>query len=163
MASVYALLSEFPSSKTIASAHLIRLTHLFSESSKNRYGKDTAITFREAERNSIGSYFPAISLKLKHNIKLIHKLDAEIEEIKTEIKFIMDEINSPILTSPSINYRIGGMTIAKNSIFNHFDSLDKVFTYAGMTEYSCAVTPPVRQTGNRQSRPTETACASLLA
>ena len=30
-------------------------------------------------------------------------------------------------------------------------------------EYSCAVTPPVRQTGNRLSRPTETACASLLA
>ena len=29
--------------------------------------------------------------------------------------------------------------------------------------YSCAVTPPVRQTGNRLSGPAETAHASLLA
>ena len=31
------------------------------------------------------------------------------------------------------------------------------------TGYSCAVTPPVRQTGNRLSGPAETAHASLLA
>ena len=38
--------------------------------------------------------------------------------------------------------------------------LTKAFQKAD--EYSCAVTPPVRQTGNRLSRPTETARASLL-
>ncbi|MBT9701951.1 transposase, partial [[Eubacterium] rectale] len=44
IASVYALLSEFPSAKHVATAHLTRLTNLLSESSKGRYGKDTAIT-----------------------------------------------------------------------------------------------------------------------
>ena len=55
MASVYALLSEFPSAHAIASVHLTRLTNLLSESSHGRYGKDTAVIFREAARNSIGS------------------------------------------------------------------------------------------------------------
>ena len=82
MASVYALLTEFPSASAIASAHLTRLTNLLSESSKCRYGKDNAVIFREAARNSIGSNMPAKSLELKHTIKLIRELDAEIEEIE---------------------------------------------------------------------------------
>ena len=56
--SVYALLSEFPGAKHIATAHLTRLTNLLSEASKGRYGKDTAIT-RDAARASIGSNMPA--------------------------------------------------------------------------------------------------------
>ena len=133
MASVYALLSEFPSASAIASAHLTRLTNLLSESSKGRYHKDTAITFREAARNSIGSHMPAKSLELKHTIKLIRELDAEIAEIENEIKIIMDEINSPIVTIPGINYRMGAMIIAEIGDFSRFDSPDKILAYAGMS------------------------------
>ncbi len=75
IASVYSLLTEFPSAYAIASAHLTRLTNLLSESSKGHYGKDTACIFREAARNSIGSRMPAKSLELKHTIKLIRELD----------------------------------------------------------------------------------------
>ena len=62
MASVYAMLSEFPGAKQVADAHLTRLTNLLSESSKGRYGKETAIAFRNAARTSIGSNMPAKSL-----------------------------------------------------------------------------------------------------
>ena len=78
MASVYALLSEFPSADAVANAHLTRLSNLLSESSKGRYGKDTAVMFRDAARSSIGSHMPAKSLELKHTIKLIQELTAEI-------------------------------------------------------------------------------------
>ena len=81
MASVYALLSEFPGAKQVANAHLTRLTNLLSEASKSRYGKDTAITFREAARASIGSNMSAKSLELKHTIKLIQELTSEIDKI----------------------------------------------------------------------------------
>ena len=133
MVSVYALLSEFPSASAIASAHLTRLTNLLSESSKGRYGKDTACLFREAARSSIGSHMPAKSLELKHTIKLIRELDSEIDEIEAEIKSIMDEINSPILSIPGINYRMGAMIIAEIGDFNRFDSADKIPAYAGMS------------------------------
>mgnify|MGYP000067991751 FL=1 len=133
MASVYALLSEFPSAHAVASAHLTRLTNLLSESSHGRYGKDTAVMFREAARNSIGSNMPAKSLELKHTIKLIQELTSEIDEIETEIKSIMDEVNSPILSIPGINYRMGAMIIAEIGDFSRFDSPDKILAYAGMS------------------------------
>lgn len=133
MASVYALLSEFPSACAIASAHLTRLTNLLSEASKGRYNKDVAIILREAARSSIGSHMPAKSLELKHTIKLIHELNNEIDEIEAEIKTIMDEINSPILSIPGINYRMGAMIIAEIGDFSRFDSPDKILAYAGMS------------------------------
>lgn len=133
MASVYALLSEFPGAKHIAGAHLTRLTNLLSDASKGRYGKDTAITFREAARSSIGSNMPAKSLELKHTIQLILELGSEIEEIENEIKIIMDEINSPILSIPGINYRMGAMIIAEIGDFSRFDSPDKILAYAGFS------------------------------
>ena len=123
IASVYAMLSEFPGAKHVANAHLTRLTNLLSETSKGRYGKDIAITFREAARASIGSNMPAKSLELKHTIKLIHELDSEIDEIENEIKIIMDEIN----------YRMGAMIIAEIGDFNRLDSPDKILAYAGFS------------------------------
>ena len=133
MASVYALLSEFPGASFVAEAHLTRLTHLLSESSKGHYSKDTAILFRDAAKSSIGSRMPAKSLELKHTIKLIRELDAEIEEIENEIKYIMNEINSPILTIPGISYRMGAMILAEIGDFSRFNSPDQILAYAGMS------------------------------
>ena len=133
MASIYALLSEFPGASAIASAHLTRLTNLLSESFKGRYDKETACLFREAARSSVGSHMPAKSLEPKHTIKLIQELDAEIKEIENEIKSIMDEIHSPILTIFGISYRMGAMNIAEIGDFKRFDSPDKILAYAGMS------------------------------
>lgn len=134
MASIYALLSEFPGASHIASSHLTRLENLLSKTSKGHYGKDTAILFRNAARDSIGSHMPAKSLELKHTIKLIQELTIEINEVETEIKRIMDEeVNSPILTIPGISYRMGAMIIAEIGDFNRFDSADKILAYAGMS------------------------------
>ncbi|MCD7823396.1 MAG: IS110 family transposase [Oscillospiraceae bacterium] len=133
MASVYAMLSEFPSAKHVANAHLTRLTNLLEQASKGHYSKDTAIIFREAARTSIGSNMPAKSLELKHTIHLIQELTSEIDEIENEIKCIMDEINSPILSIPGINYRMGAMIIAEIGDFNRFDSPDKILAYAGLS------------------------------
>ena len=133
MASIYAMLSEFPGAKHVANAHLTKITTLLSKASKGRYAKASAIMFRDAARSSIGSYMPAKSLELKHTIKLIQELDSEIDEIENEIKTIMDEINSPILSIPGINYRMGAMIIAEIGDFNRFDSPDKILAYAGFS------------------------------
>ena len=133
MASVYAMLSEFPSAKHLADAHLTRLTGLLSVSSMGRYGKEKAITFREAARTSIGSNMPAKSLELKHTIKLIQELTTEIDEIEKEIKIIMDKINPSILSIPGINYRMGAMIIAEIGDFSRFDSPDKILAYSGFS------------------------------
>ena len=79
LASVYALLSEFPGAHQIAGAHLTHLKSVLSDASKGRYDRHKAIEIRDAARNSIGSKMPAKSLELKHTIQLIQVLDAELE------------------------------------------------------------------------------------
>ena len=79
MASVYALLQEFPSASKIANAHLTKLTNLLSDASRGRYTRDMAIVIREAARTSIGTIMPAKSLEMKHTISLIKELDSEID------------------------------------------------------------------------------------
>ena len=133
MNSVYALLSEFPGAKQIASCHLTRLTHLLSGSSKGHYKRDKAIEIRDAARVSIGSVMPAKSLELKHTIHLIGVLTEEINEIESSIHEIMDENPSPILTIPGINYRMGAMILAEIGDFTRFDSPNKILAYAGLS------------------------------
>ena len=133
MASVYALLSEFPGAHQISTAHLTHLKSVLSDASKGRYDREKAVQIRDAARNSIGSRMPAKSLELKHTIRLIRELDGEIEEIEKEINSIMDEIHSPITTIPGISTRMGAMILAEVGDFSNFDSADKILAYAGMS------------------------------
>ena len=133
MASVYALLEEFPGAKQVAGAHPTSLKSLLEKASKGRYKRDVALSIRDAARMSIGSRMPAKSLELQHTIRLIRELDAEIEEIETAIQTIMDELHSPITTIPGIGYRMGAMSLAEVGDFSRFDSPDKLLAYAGMS------------------------------
>lgn len=133
VASVYALLEEFPGAKQIAAAHLTRLKALLADASRGRYGRDMAMEIRDAARCSIGSSMPAKSLELQHTIRLIRELDAEIEEIEAAIQDIMEKMNSPITTIPGIGTRMGAMILAEVGDFSRFDSPDKLLAYAGMS------------------------------
>lgn len=132
-ASVYALLSEFPSAKHIANANLTRLTNLLHSASKGHYNRDTAIRFREAARISIGSVMPAKSLELKHTIKLIGELDDEIREIESEIKQIVNSLGTTILTIPGIGYTTAASILAEVGDFSNFETPDKILAFAGMS------------------------------
>ena len=133
IASVYALLEEFPGAKQVASAHLTRLKVLLETDSKGRYKQEMALEIRNASRNSIGSRIPAKSLELQHTIRLIRELDAVIAETEEQIHFIMDELHSPITTIPGMGFRMAAMILAEVGDFTRFDFPDKLLAYAGMS------------------------------
>ena len=133
MASVYAVLSEFPGAKHIADAHLTHFKAVLADASKGRYDREKALEIREAARRSIGSAMPAKSLELQHTIRLIRELDKEIVEIEAAVKAIVDEMAPPILTIPGISYRMGAMILAEVGDFSRFDSPDKLLAYAGLS------------------------------
>ncbi len=141
---VYQLLAEYPGASFIADVHLTRLSHLVETASHGHYDKAKAIEIRNAARNSIGSVMPAKSLELKHTIHLIREFDSEIADVEERIQSIMDAIDSPILTIPGINYRMGAMILAEIGDFNRFSSPDKILAYAGMS-------PSVYQSGVYES------------
>lgn len=133
MVSVYALLDEFPGAAQVAGANLTRLKFLLADASKGRYGRDMAITLRDSARGSIGSVMPAKSLELRHTIRLIRELDAEIEEVEASIQDLMEQLHSPITTIPGIGFRMGAMILAEVGDFSRFDSPDKVLAFAGLS------------------------------
>lgn len=125
MNSVYALLKEFPGAKQISETNLTRLKFLLAGASKGRYGRDTAVNFRNAARASVGSVMPAKSLELRHTIRLIRELDAEIADTEASIPSIMDQLHSPITTIPGMGVRMGVMILAEVDDVSRFDSPDK--------------------------------------
>ena len=133
MASVYAMIAEFPSARQIADAHLTHFKAVLTDASRGRYDRDKAVEIREAARHSVGSAMPAKSLELQHTIRLIRELDKEIDEIEAAIKAIIDEMAPPILTIPGISYRMGAMILAEIGDFSSFDSSDKLLAYAGLS------------------------------
>ena len=133
MASVYAMLAEFPSARQIADAHLTHFKAVLTDASRGRYDRDKAVEIREVARRSVGSAMPAKSLELQHTIRLIRELNKEIDEIEAAIKAIIDEMAPPILTIPGISYRMGAMILAEVGDFSRFDSPDKLLAYAGLS------------------------------
>ena len=133
MSSVYALLSEFPGASFVAVAHLTRLKNLLYEASKGHYGRDEAISIREAAISSVGTVMPAKSMELKHTIYLIEVLTEEINEIETAINSIMDTLDSPITTVPGIKNRMGAMILAEIGDFSRFENADQILAYAGLS------------------------------
>ena len=133
MASVYALLTEYPGAHQVAASHLTSLKTLLQTASRGRYNRDLALAIRDAARISIGSVMSAKSLELKHTIRLIRELDAEINEIESAIQIIMNDLDSPITTIPGIGFRMGAMILAEVGDFSRFDSPDKVLAYSGMS------------------------------
>ena len=122
----YALLSELPSARHVSEAHLTYPTNLLYKASKGRCKRDKAIQIRDVARNSIGTYISAKVLELKHTIKLIQELNTEIEQA---IKTIMDKINSPMTSMPSISTNMEAMIIAEVGDFNNFNSPDKILAF----------------------------------
>ena len=133
MNSVYALLSELPGASHIASTHLTHLKHLLLTASKGHYGRDMAISIRDAASSSIGTVMPSKSMELKHTIHLIQVISAEIDEIEAAINEIMDSLNSPITSIPGLKNRMGAMILAEIGDFSRFGSADQVLAYAGLS------------------------------
>ena len=133
MATVYDLLREFPGASYVASAHLTRLCHLISDSSKGHYGREKALEIREAARHSIGSVFPAKSLDLRHTIDHIRFLDDEIDEIEAQIFALLDKDPPKMLDIPGIGPRMAAVIVAEVGDFMRFSSPDKLLAYAGLS------------------------------
>ena len=71
---------------------------------------------------------------MKHTIRLIEVLSAEIDEIENAINAIMDTLDSPITTIPGIKNRMGAMILAEIGDFARFDNPDQILAYAGLME-----------------------------
>lgn len=151
-ASSYQLLLELPSPEAIKTCHLTHLTNIISKGSHGKYGREKAMQLRELATNSIGSSNRALIFELQQTIRLIQSVQAEIDALDKQIKLIVDELNTPILSIPGIGYTIAAIILAEIGDINNFSSPAKLLAFAGMEpstyqsgKYTASKTPMVKR------------------
>ncbi len=138
--SVYAILTEFGSTKAIANANLTKLSNILSKASRGRFAKQKAIELRNAAKTSIGTGTMAQVLELKQTVYLISILDDCIEEVETEINEIMKKLDTNIDSIPGVGIMSAATIIAEIGNFNNFESPSQILAFAG-------ISPSVYQSG----------------
>ena len=150
--SSYSLLLELPTPKDIGNCHLTKLTHLISKASKGKYGREKAILLKELALNSIGSGNRSTAFELQQTIRLIQSVQFEIDALDKQIKSIVTELNTPIITIPGIGYTLAAIMLAEIGDIEHFSTPAKLLAFAGMEpstyqsgNYNASKTPMVKR------------------
>lgn len=129
--SVYALLLELPNTKAISECHLTKLTNILLNNSKGKYRKEKAVTIKKLASTSIGNNSKAIAFEIQQTVRLIQNVALEIAMLEEEIKKIMLELKSPILSIPGISFVLGAIIISEIGNINNFDNPSKLLAFAG--------------------------------
>lgn len=150
--SSYKLLLELPSPDAIIHCHLTHLTNIISKASRGRYGKEKAFELKELASKSIGSCNRSLVFELQQTIRLIQSVQKEIDELDKQIKLVVDELNTPLITIPGIGYTIAAIILAEIGDINNFSSPAKLLAFAGMEpstyqsgKYTASRTPMVKR------------------
>lgn len=150
--SSYALLLELPTPTDISNCHLTRLTNILNKASKGKYSRDKAVTLKEAASNSIGSSNRSIAFELQQTIRLIQSVQAEIDALDKQIKIVVDELNTPLITIPGIGYTLAAIILAEIGDIKRFSNSAKLLAFAGMDpstyqsgKYIASKTPMVKR------------------
>ena len=145
--SVYALLKEAPTAKSIASMHLTHLATLLTKTSHGHFKKEQATELRVLARKSVGQSDQALSIQVTSVIAQIELLDEQVARVEAEMTEIMRFNDSVIMTIPGIGYLNGGMILGEIGDIHRFSTPKKLLAFAGLD-------PSVYQSGNFNARRT---------
>lgn len=150
--SSYALLLELPTPHEISSCHLTKLTNILKKASRGRYDKDKAIALKELASNSIGSSNRSTCFELQQTIRLVQSVQSEIDILDKQIKSVVDELNTPLLTIPGISYTLASIILAEIGEIERFSTPAKLLAFAGMEpstyqsgKFTASKTPMVKR------------------
>ena len=132
------LLLEFPSAKAIARANIIRLTNLIYNASKHRFGREKAEEIRNLAKTSIGTSNRGDAFELQHHLRFIEFANLELKDLDAQIKEIMLEIDSPIMTIKGIGFTLAATIISEIGDVSNFSNYAKLLAYSGLepSQYS---------------------------
>ncbi len=131
-ASGMALMTRYPSAKTLAACNLDTLTELLRTASRGRFGREKAEALRKLAKESIGTFSDSAVFQLRLLLKRIELLNTQIEMYDDEIRRLMDQLDSPILSLPGIGYTLGAMILSEIGDIKRFSSPAKLLAFAGL-------------------------------
>ena len=131
-ASGMALMTRYPSAKALAACNLDTLTELLRTASRGRFGREKAEALRKLAKESIGTFSDSAVFQLRLLLKRIELLNTQIEMYDDEIRRLMDQLDSPILSLPGIGYTLGAMILSEIGDIKRFSSPAKLLAFAGL-------------------------------
>lgn len=131
-ASGMALMKRYPSAKALAVCNLDTLTELLKTASRGRFGREKAEALRELAKKSIGTFSDSAVFQLRLLLKRIELLNAQVEMYDDEIRRLMDQLDSPILSVPGIGYTLGAVILSEIGDIKRFSSPAKLLAFAGL-------------------------------
>ena len=132
LVTVRELLLQFPSARAIADVDIRKLTNLLWTASKHRFGRDKAEEVRNLARQSIGTNNRGTALELQQHLHAVQFLNQQISVVEAQIKAIMIELDSPIISIPGISYTLGATILAEIGDINNFRNPSKLLAFAGL-------------------------------
>lgn len=130
--SMLKLFLELPGAEAIQNCHLTKLTNILISNTKGKYRKEKAIEIKKLAKISIGSSSPAIAFELQQTIQMILFIRKQIEDLDKQLKVIVDEIGSPVMTIPGISHVLASFIICEINDIGRFSSPDKLQAFAGL-------------------------------
>ena len=125
--SAASILTKYPSTKKIASAHSSSITSLIHGKCKVSSAK-----LQELARNSIGRDDEFLSLQLVHAYRRLKDSEEEIKEYDALIKKYIKELNPNILTIPGIGIVTGGLILGEIGDIHRFKDSDSLVSFSGI-------------------------------
>lgn len=144
----YILLMKHPSPDEIAALHLTYLANLLRKASQGHFGKEEAIALKSLAKSSVGTGNTAVSIQITQSITQIELLEQQMNIIDENIKSIMIEMDSIIMTIPGIGLLNGAMILGEVGDVSRFSNPSKLLAYAGLD-------PTVNQSGKFTAKSTK--------
>jgi transposase len=126
------LMLELPNPEAITACHLTHLTNIVKKHSHGRRGKAWAIELKELAKNSIGSSSKAKAMELQQTIRQILSLSEEIDLIDAEIKSLVIESGTSLITIPGISYTLAAVILAEVGDVSRFETSARLQAFAGL-------------------------------
>ena len=140
------LLSNFQTADDFENITSEQLESILKNVSRKDFVKNKITQISELAANSFGLKFcrDSFSLQLKLLIEQIKFIEAQVSDVETEIKTVLDKIDSPITTIPGIGDINAAVILGEIGDISRFSNASKLAAYAG-------IDASVSQSGNYQS------------
>ncbi len=128
------ILLQFSSPSELENLAVDTLAELLARLSRKRLSSDKASELSNAARTSFGVKFcrDSFTFQLRMMIEQIKYIESQVKDTEAEIKWIMTELNTPIISIPGIGKTLGAVILGEIGDITKFDSPKKLVAFAGI-------------------------------
>lgn len=143
---IYALLKKYPLPSKINKVRIDKLVNILSNNSHGKYKRGKAKRLKELCLHTVGIQRDSLGLQIQLAISQIELYSKQLEEIKSEVTYIVLSLDSPIMSISGMGIIQAAMILSSIKDIKLFSSPSKVLVYAGLD-------PRVRQSVNFSASP----------